>query len=417
MTSEATMSYPSDWSLLGCDSGLSAWPDQGRDATSPILSDGVSSPPQEPLVGDIFGDDLPNFTDLNDLISETLFGSCAGPFVDTASTSEQHTPVTTTHNSSILTTTAADWDQPRVGSQQTPPVSLHDMQTARLTSVTPQISQSPSELAKSAPLAAFNAGIALAMANGTGVASQSQLDIVNTTATAAAALAQSLVLQQHVAGRTPFVATSSQPSDIQLLPSIDLAKLSKAERKKIRENTRNLTCYNCGTNRTPLWRRTADRLHSLCNACGLYYKQYQTHRPANVRQKAQSTLQLPVVTSGSGNGYAVIVPTATSGSSTTVQLIPLSSSPVAVTPTPAGTSSLKRPRDSDDDSSSDDEVRRSPPPQPVPSGLFQAAELDTFQSKVQNMAPGDARSLLDSLERQIAVLRNHIALWEIKRET
>ncbi|TPX72241.1 hypothetical protein SpCBS45565_g00565 [Spizellomyces sp. 'palustris'] len=409
------MSYPSDWSLLGCDNGLSSWPDQGRDATSPILSDGVSSPPQEPLVGDIFGDDLPNFTDLNDLISETLFGSCTGPFLDIASTSEQHIAVTMTPNSSTLTTTAADWDQQRIGSQQTQPVSMHDMQTARLAPIAPQVPQSPSEFAKSAPLAAFNAGIALAMANGTGVASQSQLDIVSTTATAAAALAQSLVLQQHLAGRTPFVTTPSQPSDIQLVPSIDLAKLSKAERKKIRENTRNLTCYNCGTNRTPLWRRTADRLHSLCNACGLYYKQYQTHRPANVRQKAQSTLQLPVVTSGNGNEYAVIVPNVTSGPSAAVQLIPLSSPPVAVTP--VGARSLKRPRESDDDSSSDDEIRRSPPPQPVPSGLFQAAELDSFQSKVQNMAPGDARSLLDSMERQIAVLRNHIALWDIKRET
>ncbi|KAI8897414.1 hypothetical protein BC833DRAFT_505880, partial [Globomyces pollinis-pini] len=50
-------------------------------------------------------------------------------------------------------------------------------------------------------------------------------------------------------------------------------------KKKLRELSRNLTCFNCKTNKTPLWRRTEDRKHNLCNACGLYYKQYKTHRP------------------------------------------------------------------------------------------------------------------------------------------
>ncbi|KAJ3025674.1 UNVERIFIED_CONTAM: hypothetical protein HDU68_006820 [Siphonaria sp. JEL0065] len=58
-----------------------------------------------------------------------------------------------------------------------------------------------------------------------------------------------------------------------------LKQLSKAERKKLREHNRNLTCFNCGATSTPLWRRTADRKNNLCNACGLYYKQYQTNRP------------------------------------------------------------------------------------------------------------------------------------------
>jgi len=59
---------------------------------------------------------------------------------------------------------------------------------------------------------------------------------------------------------------------------------SKVEKKK-KEGGRKITCYNCHTDTTPLWRRTPDRLHSLCNACGLYYKQYKTHRPLNLQHK------------------------------------------------------------------------------------------------------------------------------------
>src|SRR3954454_10720353 len=29
-------------------------------------------------------------------------------------------------------------------------------------------------------------------------------------------------------------------------------------------------------------------MHSLCNACGLYYKQYNTHRPLHIRNKPSS---------------------------------------------------------------------------------------------------------------------------------
>ncbi|KAI9362933.1 hypothetical protein DFJ73DRAFT_620617, partial [Zopfochytrium polystomum] len=58
---------------------------------------------------------------------------------------------------------------------------------------------------------------------------------------------------------------------------------ARAERKRQREHARRLVCFNCAATSTPLWRRTADRLHSLCNACGLYYKQYQCHRPLNIK--------------------------------------------------------------------------------------------------------------------------------------
>ncbi|KAI8343261.1 GATA zinc finger-domain-containing protein, partial [Chlamydoabsidia padenii] len=59
---------------------------------------------------------------------------------------------------------------------------------------------------------------------------------------------------------------------------------TKSTNKKTR-TPRQLECFNCHVTKTPLWRRTPDRAHSLCNACGLYYKQYGAHRPLHVRQK------------------------------------------------------------------------------------------------------------------------------------
>ncbi|KAI8349520.1 hypothetical protein B0O80DRAFT_143927 [Mortierella sp. GBAus27b] len=49
-------------------------------------------------------------------------------------------------------------------------------------------------------------------------------------------------------------------------------------------------CHNCGVTKTPLWRRTADRQHSLCNACGLYYKQYKTNRPLSGRPSKDAAI-------------------------------------------------------------------------------------------------------------------------------
>jgi hypothetical protein len=53
---------------------------------------------------------------------------------------------------------------------------------------------------------------------------------------------------------------------------------------------RHLECFNCKITKTPLWRRTPDRLQTLCNACGLYYKQYNQHRPLHVRHKPSTTI-------------------------------------------------------------------------------------------------------------------------------
>ncbi|ODV89206.1 hypothetical protein CANCADRAFT_28045, partial [Tortispora caseinolytica NRRL Y-17796] len=39
-----------------------------------------------------------------------------------------------------------------------------------------------------------------------------------------------------------------------------------------------VSCQNCGTTVTPLWRRSAEG-GTICNACGLYYKLHGVYRP------------------------------------------------------------------------------------------------------------------------------------------
>lgn len=74
-------------------------------------------------------------------------------------------------------------------------------------------------------------------------------------------------------------------------PASTAATVSTTSKPKAYRPPRQLECHNCHVTKTPLWRRTPDRAHSLCNACGLYYKQYNTHRPLHVRQKQQSSKQ------------------------------------------------------------------------------------------------------------------------------
>ncbi|OUM59197.1 hypothetical protein PIROE2DRAFT_23345, partial [Piromyces sp. E2] len=44
----------------------------------------------------------------------------------------------------------------------------------------------------------------------------------------------------------------------------------------------NIVCSNCGTTKTPLWRRNANG-ESLCNACGLFYKLHGVVRPISMK--------------------------------------------------------------------------------------------------------------------------------------
>ncbi|KAI9713424.1 MAG: putative electron transfer flavoprotein subunit [Bogoriella megaspora] len=49
---------------------------------------------------------------------------------------------------------------------------------------------------------------------------------------------------------------------------------------------------NCGTTRTPLWRRSPTG-NTICNACGLYLKSRNQDRPTNLKRTNQSTSMMP----------------------------------------------------------------------------------------------------------------------------
>ncbi len=101
--------------------------------------------------------------------------------------------------------------------------------------------------------------------------------------------------------------TSSDQLSYKILPPI------QAPRSTLRSSNTPLTtaqneeiisCHNCNVTKTPLWRRTPDKRHSLCNACGLYLKQYNTSRPLYPRLK---TFSCPSSGADGTSGPGVVV--------------------------------------------------------------------------------------------------------------
>ncbi|OWF49560.1 transcriptional regulatory protein GAT1-like [Mizuhopecten yessoensis] len=71
----------------------------------------------------------------------------------------------------------------------------------------------------------------------------------------------------------------------------DKPKKFESKYDKANNNNRNrvgLSCVNCGTTTTTLWRRNGEG-EPVCNACGLYYKLHQVNRPMSMKKDGIQT--------------------------------------------------------------------------------------------------------------------------------
>ncbi|KAF8794453.1 GATA-binding factor 5-A-like isoform X2 [Argiope bruennichi] len=89
-----------------------------------------------------------------------------------------------------------------------------------------------------------------------------------------------------------------------------------------------MTCSNCSTTDTTLWRRNTQG-EPVCNACGLYYKLHQVNRPISMRKDSiQTRKRKPKSTGSSSKGKSSSVNSSNgrNGSSSKSPIIPSSSS-------------------------------------------------------------------------------------------
>ncbi|XP_069106352.1 uncharacterized protein [Argopecten irradians] len=97
-------------------------------------------------------------------------------------------------------------------------------------------------------------------------------------------------LYHKMNGLTRHQNSKASPSS-QDSPEDEKPKKFESKYDKANNNNRNrmgLSCVNCGTTTTTLWRRNGEG-EPVCNACGLYYKLHQVNRPMSMKKDGIQT--------------------------------------------------------------------------------------------------------------------------------
>ncbi|OCT44982.1 GATA factor SREP [Cladophialophora carrionii] len=112
---------------------------------------------------------------------------------------------------------------------------------------------------------------------------------------AAHQLVSSALGERHVSHATNdnhvnLATDNPSPRQVSPRPERPEPQRSPSETTEPREDASGLAqvCSNCGTTKTPLWRRSPTG-HTICNACGLYLKTRNAPRPTNSRRQTSVT--------------------------------------------------------------------------------------------------------------------------------
>ncbi|KAL8953428.1 MAG: hypothetical protein Q9222_000741 [Ikaeria aurantiellina] len=119
----------------------------------------------------------------------------------------------------------------------------------------------------------------------------------------------------HSAPFTNHNAIKDRPQyDEQSRRSISQDRMSESQYAPIKNPpATGQMCTNCGTTQTPLWRRSPVG-STICNACGLYLKARNTHRPTNTKRPASTSASAPSPEQGTPEHQRSVSPSTVDGS-------------------------------------------------------------------------------------------------------